>query len=260
MPSLAEFQRRMRDAVVLGDVTAMAALLCAGDRDAAKRADIHRRHYHTSLVTAVMGRFPATAWLIGSPALEAAAVGFVRAHPPTVPCIAEYGERFPTWLAGYVDVPRVPYGEAFAALDWQLGRLAVSVDAPAMDPSRIASLAPDDLAAAVLTLQPGTYYAKAEWSIDILMQTFLREPGGEHSTVVSQPVWLEARGSRGVVSIGRLSEAEWEFRSAIQQARPIGVAAERAWQFDSRFDPGVALANMFTATLVAAQSLKGRDS
>lgn len=251
MPSLVEFQRQMRDAVVRGDVAALAPLLHAGGRDAARRADIHRRHYQTSLVTAVMGRFPATAWLVGSPALETAAVGFVRAHPPTAPCIAEYGREFPAWLAGQVAIGRVPYVEAFAALDWQLGRLAVSADGPAMDPSRVASLAPDALADAVLVLQDGTCYTKAEWPIDTLMRMFLGERTVEHSTVSREPVWLEARGSRGVVSIARLSEAEWEFRSAIQRALPIGVAAERIWQFDPQFDPGVALAHLFAAGLAA---------
>jgi len=42
---------------------------------------------------------------------------------------------------------------------------------------------------------------------------------------------------------------------------PIGVAAERAWQFEPQFDPGVALANLFTVALVAGiGSLEGRDS
>lgn len=261
MPSLAEFQRRMRDAVVLGDFATMAPLLNAGACDAARRADIHRRHYRTSLVTAVTGRFPATAWLVGSPVLEAAAVGFVRAHPPAAPCIAEYGDGFPAWLAGQMETGRVPYVETFAALDWQLGRLAVSVDGPAQDSSRLACLPPDLLADAVLALQDGTYYTRAEWPIDTLMQTFLGERTSEHVAVVPQPVWLEARGSRGAVSIARLSEAEWEFRSAIQQVLPIGVAAERAWQFEPQFDPGVALANLFTVALVAGiGSLEGRDS
>lgn len=260
MPPLAEFQRRMRDAVVLGDLTAMAPLLHAAGRDVARRAEIHRRHYHTSLVTAVMGRFPATAWLIGSPALEAAAVGYVRAHPPAAPCIAEYGAGFPAWLAAHLDITRVPYAEAFAVLDWQLGRLAVSIDGPALAAAPLASLAPDVLAAAVLTLQEGTYYAKAEWPIDTLMQTFLGARASEDVTVAPQPVCLEARGSRGVVSISRLSEAEWEFRSAIQQAQPIGVAAERAWPFDSLFDPGVALANLVGVALIRGiGNLEGQD-
>jgi len=261
MPSLAEFQRQMRDAVVRGDVSATAPLLHAGGRDAARRADIHRRHYQTSLVAAVIGRFPATAWLVGSPVLEAAAVGFVRAHPPAAPCIAEYGDGFPAWLAARMEPGRAPYVETFAALDWQLGRLAVAVDAPALDRSRVGCLSPDALADTVLALQDGTCYASAEWPIDTLMHMFLGVRPTGHEAVLRESVWLEARGNRAAVSITRLSEAEWEFRRALQQARPIGVAAERAWQFEPRFDPGAALANLFAAALVIGiGSPEGRDS
>lgn len=254
MPSLAEYQRRMRDAVVNGDIAAIAPLLTAGDRDVARRADIHRRHYQTSLVAAVMGRFPATAWLVGSPALEAAAVDFVHAHPPTAPCIAEYGRRFPAWLAVHTDADRVPYVEAFAELDWQLGRLSVSVDVATLDPARLAALGPHVLADAVLALQDGTCYIRSDWPIDMLMQIFLGESAAVHTRLMPQPVWLESRGNRGCVSITRLAEAEWEFRHALQQMRPIGVAVERAWQFDPKFDPGVALANLFAAALVVRTS------
>ena len=241
MPSLAEFQQQMRDAVVRGDVAALAPLLRAGDRDAVRRADIHRRHYQTSLVAAVMGRFPATAWLVGSPALEAAAVGFVHAHPPTAPCIAEYGRRFPAWLAAHTHAERVLYVETFAELDWQLGRLAVFVDVAILDPVRVAALGADALADAELALQNGTFYTRADWPIDTLMQVFLGESTAEHAPLMPQRVWLEARGNRGCVSISRLTEAEWHFRHALQQTRPVGVAAERAWQFDPTFDLGVAL-------------------
>lgn len=261
MLPLAEFQRRMRHAVVDGDVTAMAPLLHAGGRDAARRADIHRRHYQTSLVAALMGRFPATAWLVGSPVVEAAAAGFVRARPPAVPCIAEYGEGFPAWLAGQMATGQVPYVEAFAALDWQLGRLAVSADGPALAALQMAALPPDALADTVLALQDGAYYTTAEWPIDALMKVFLGERTGAIATVEPEPVWLEARGSRGVVSIARLSAAEWAFRHAIQLGLPIGVAAEQAWHVDARCDPGVALASLFTAGLVTAiGSLEGKDS
>ncbi len=66
MSPLADVQRRIRDAVVMGDA-ASAASLFVGGRDAAQRLAIHLRHYRISLVTAVMGRFPATGWLVGTP-------------------------------------------------------------------------------------------------------------------------------------------------------------------------------------------------
>ncbi len=110
MPSLAEVQQQMRDAVVKGDANGMGALV-AGGGDAGRRLAIHQRHYRASLVAALMGRFKATAWLMGSEAVERAAATFVREQPPVVPCLAEYGEAFPQYLSRHVTTNRVPYLE-----------------------------------------------------------------------------------------------------------------------------------------------------
>jgi len=254
MQSLAEFQRLMRGAVVDGDLAAVAQSLRADGRDVSRRLDVHRRHYHTSLIAAVMNRFPATAWLLGSPLVETAAAGFVRAHPPLAPCIAEYGDRFPAWLAQQTASARVPFVEAFATLDWQLGRLAVSADGTVLTPAQVSHLTEDEFADAVLSLQAGTYYLQSDWPIDTLVRTFLSRSEGEPPNFEAQPVWLEARGSRGAVSIDRLSEAEWVFRAELHHARPVGVAAERARQVQASFDPGTALAQLFAEALVTSIS------
>jgi hypothetical protein len=134
---VADLQRRIRDAVVRGDSESVAPFLVGGGQPS-KRFDIHRRHYEESLTTAVVGRFPATGWLVGSRRIEAAARAFVHAHPPTAPCIAEYGPAFPSFLATWPETERLTYVPEFADLDWHLGRLAVSVDVAAVEPDAMA--------------------------------------------------------------------------------------------------------------------------
>ncbi len=253
-PSLSDFQQQVRDAVVSGNTALIAPLLHAAGRDSARRAEIHRRHYHTSLVAAVMNRFPASSWLLGSAVTEAAAMSFVCAHPPTAPCIAEYGDRFPEWLAAHAASVDLPCVESFATLDWQLGRLAVSADGPALTPTQMTRLTTDGLADAVVLLQSGTYYLRAGWPVDALMGAFLGDPTQALATIKPQMVWLEARGNRGAISLTRLREADWVFRSDIHKARPVGVAAERAWQVDAQYDPGRALATMCHESLIAGLS------
>jgi hypothetical protein len=51
--SIADTQSLVRRAVVTGDATRVVPLLIGG-RDAGKRLAIHRRHYETSLVTALL--------------------------------------------------------------------------------------------------------------------------------------------------------------------------------------------------------------
>jgi hypothetical protein len=62
-----------------------------------------RRHVLASL--SVYGTEPARLAGYGRAAKE-----FVSAHPPTRPCIAEYGEAFPGFLASRPAASRVPVG------------------------------------------------------------------------------------------------------------------------------------------------------
>src|SRR5262249_55350963 len=121
--SIAELQHQLRNAVTSGNGAPVVPALVGG-RHAAKRLGIHHRHYTASLLTAIVGRFPATAWLVGPTRLEDAARQFVQEHPPTAPCIAEYGEAFPAFLGAWPATAGLTYVPTFAALDWNLGRLA----------------------------------------------------------------------------------------------------------------------------------------
>lgn len=241
MSPLADVQRRIRDAVVMGD-PASAASLFVGGKDAAQRLAIHLRHYRSSLTTAVMGRFPATGWLVGTPLLEEAATRFVREYPPSAPCIGEYGQRFPQFLATWPGAERVAYLRAFADLDWHLGRLALAIDLPAVTRDDLAAVAADDLADAALTIQLGTHYAHAEWPIDELMTLYLSDAAPAQFALADTEVWIEVRGARGSFRFSRLTAAEFSFRVAIAEGLPLGDAAQRAWGNDSTFDPGLGLA------------------
>ncbi len=250
MLSLAEVQSRLRNAVVSGDVAAVAPLLVGG-QDPSWRLGIHRRHYEASLLAAVMGRFPATSWLVGTPWLEAAAADFVRQCPPTAPCIADYGRAFPAFLAARPGREGVAYLESFSEMDWQLGRLSVAVDLPALDVAVLATVSPETLLDVVLTVQPGTYYAEAIWPIDELIGLYLSDAAPEQVTLAESPVRIEARGARGKFRFSRIASGDFRFRLAVSQGTPLGAAAERAASCDLSFDPGRALAALFSEGLVS---------
>jgi hypothetical protein len=252
--SLAEVQTRLREAVVTG-ACAPAAPLLVGGLDPVKRLDIHRNHYETSLVSAILGRFPATGWLVGASSLREAASAFVRRHPPTAPCVADYGGRFPSFLAARPGTASLSYLQAFAELDWHLGRLAVSVDRAPLTRQDLATLGPDALTEAVATLQEGIYYAHAAWPLDELMQAYLADAAPERWTLVDREVWFEARGSRGEFRFSRLTAPVSMFRSAIADGRSLGDAAGLALSVDPAFDPGAALVALVDDGLVTSINL-----
>jgi len=247
--ALADLQQKIRDAVITGDTAPLATLFAGGTR-ALRRFDIHARHYEESLTAAVVGRFPATGWLIGSKRLEAAARAFVHASPPTAPCIAEYGAELPHFVACWPETARMAYVPAFAELDWHLGRLSVSVESAAIGADQLREIDPNRLADMVVRIQPGMHYQHARWAIDTLMKLYLTDTSPESWTIREEGVHLEVCGARGAFRFSRLTVGEFTFRACLATGATVGDAAAQALELDSTFDPGVAFLALADARLM----------
>ena len=243
---LADLQADIATAVVEDAIPASASLLTGGS-DPTRRFAIHRRHYAASLARSLVERFAATVWLTGADFITEAAMRFVRQHPPTRPCIAEYGDEFPVYLASCAG-PRLPYLGQFAMVDWHLGRLAIAVDAPPL--RTITDCNPARLADACLSLQLGTAYVALDWPLDELIQFYLKGAAPNQYTLRHEGLWLELRGCRGELSFNRLTKGDYEFRRALANGIALGDAAELALREDESLDPGGSLLAMLQAGLV----------
>lgn len=256
MLSLADAQARLRSALVEGDAAAIVPVLVGG-RDPAKRVAIHRRHYAKSLVTALLGKFPAVCWLMGQPFVTEAAQEFIRRRPPTAPCIAEYGADFSDFLSDRPGAESVPYLRWFAELEWHLGHVSIAVDRAALGIDAFAATPADILPDLVLALQPGLRYLPAPWPIDDLMKLYLTDTAPDHYVFEPAETRIEIRGARGKFDIKRLDVGTFAFRSAISSGASIGAAAERALDSDAAFDPGRALTMLVDDDLVTAFTAPG---
>jgi hypothetical protein len=252
---LADLQRDVATAVVQHVSPASAGLLTGGDNPT-RRFAIHSRHYSASLARSLVERFPATVWLAGSEFVTEAAMRFVREHPPTRPCIAEYGDGFPAYLASYA-APRLPYIEQFATVDWHLGRLALAVDSAPLQ--TLTNCDPQRVAAARLSLQAGIHYLALDWPLDDLIRFYLSGDAPNQFELRHEPVWLELRGCRGELWLNRLTKDDYAFRLAIAGGKTLGRAAELALRADQSFDPGRAVAAMLDAGLVDGITHAGGD-
>lgn len=260
MRRLAEIQAAIRHAVVGGDDSGIASILVgAGGAKAGanKRLKVHRRHYETSLVTALFEKFPATVWLIGSPLFTEAAIRYIRQYPPQRPCIAEYGEEFPAFLAACATSSStgnrsLPYVGDFAALEWFIGKTAIAVDQPALPVEALSSIAGRELPNAALALQSALYYFHGSWPVDDLITLYLTDSAPEQMAFEPADARIEVRGARGEFQINRLTPGEFAFRKSLADGHPIGNAADAALEFETSFDTGRALAAVFACRLVTA--------
>jgi hypothetical protein len=256
MPSLAEIQMRLRGAVVDGEAAAILPFLIGG-ANPARRLSIYRRHYDASLVGQILGRYPTVVWLVGRGFATAAAKNFVRRHPPAAPCLAEYGEDFPAFIAGLRGAEDVPYLRSVADIDWCLGEAAAAIEYPAIVITRLADTDSEALLDLRLGLQPGLRYLEAPWPADDLISLHLSEQAPDHYALDRQEVRLEIHGARGAFRITRLGRGVFAFRRAIGEGVTIGTAIERAQQTDPAFDAGSAFISIFADGLVA--SVTARD-
>jgi Putative DNA-binding domain len=196
VPTLSDIQAGIRDALVNGDSTAVARFLLGGGRPE-QRLAIHQRHYVASLTRALVERFPATVWLIGSELVRQAATSFVREQPPSRPCIAEYGDGFPRYLGAHPATASLPYLAQFAELEWHLGRLALATEESA-----------------------NVQYVHLDCALDELIGFYLTDTAPDEYALRQEEVWLEIRGLRGKLQMKRLTGEEFTCRVA---AEPTGV-------------------------------------
>jgi hypothetical protein len=195
MPALVDIQSAVRDALVRGDRSALAPFLSGGAHPEHRLA-IHQRHYVASLTRALLDRFPATVWLVGSELVTDAATSFIREQPPAEPCLAEYGESFPRHLGEHPAARSLRYLSQFAALEWHLGRLA---------------LATED--------SPHVRHLHLDWSLDELIGVYLSNSAPDRFLLRNEDVWLEIRGLRGSLELQRLAPDDFLRRAHGQSVR-----------------------------------------
>jgi len=256
MLRLAEIQSHFRKAVVDGDTRGVATVLIGG-YDPEKRLTVHQRNYQTGLVDSLLVKFPATAWLIGTPFVTEAAKHFAREHPPQAPCIAEYGAAFPDFLAGCPETQRLPYLRKFAQLEWYVGQVSIAVDHAPVTGKDFSIIDAGALPETVLMLQSGLHYIEASWPVDELMKLYLTEKVPDYFELSPADVWIEVRGARGEFQLNRLDAANFTFRKSVLGGRSIGDAAESALDINPGFDPGQALAALIAEGLI---TVIGRNS
>jgi len=254
---LAEIQRLFRDGILIGETSHLAGLF-HGSRYPERRFAIHQRHYETSLVTALMTKFAATHWLVGTPLMTKAATRYVHACPPQTPCIAEYGRDFPQFVSDCPGAERLFYLRDFAELEWHVGQISVAVEERPVSRDEFMNLSADAVPDIILTLQQGVRYLQVAWPVDELLMLYLDGSAPEHFPMDALHTGLEVRGARGEFHISRLGTAEFIFCKSVLEGRPIGDAAEAALDLDAAFDPGEALARVISSGLVTAIA-RGRE-
>ncbi len=144
---LADLQAAYRSYLLTGDSAPLAPAIVADAFDEGERLAIYRNNFLIGLGEALKANFPVTLQLVGRDFFEQAARRFVLAHPPSRPCLFEYGAAFPDYLRDLPQLGPLPYVAEMARFEF--ARIA-AYHAPSeqfITAGTLANLRPDQLEA-----------------------------------------------------------------------------------------------------------------
>ena len=216
--------------------------------EAADRLDIFRNNSLVTHTTVLAAVFPVVCRLVDPRFFAFMAHEFLRESPPQHPCLSQYGEAFPAFVARFSRAAAIPYLYDVARLEWAISRVPT---APRMQPIPIAQFAArmEDPAAARLLLESPVYFIRSEFPIDMVWDLNQSRAVIDRTLLDARGAYLQVRGGRSP-PWSRLERADWTFRSLVSGGTPLGVAAEETLRLDVDFDLARALAALFSEGLV----------
>src|SRR5712692_9612215 len=146
MPPLREMQAAFGDALLGGPVEPAMAHIVGDGLTPEARIDIYRHHVFTTLTAALQATFPVVCRLVHERFFGYATDQYIRAHPPTGPCLFEYGSSFPAFLAGFEPCRPLQYLSDVAQLEWALNVATHADEMVPLDLAEISRLPLEDLA------------------------------------------------------------------------------------------------------------------
>jgi hypothetical protein len=256
MSALREVQAAFRRALIDGDEAAIVALVADDGIGASERVAIYRNNLAFALTDVLRDTFPAVCRLVDERFFAYAARQFIAREPPDRACLAEYGARFPDFLAAFPPCRALAYLPDVARLEWLMNVAAHAEDAETLTEAALADVADDAAPRLVLHLAPAIGLIASPWPVDRIWRA--NRPGMESDEVIDLAaggVHLEIARRDGAVVLRGLDPASFAFRAAIARGATLGTAAAAAVSADAGFDLGAAFAALFAEGALAAWSV-----
>jgi hypothetical protein len=204
-------------------------LRCWNGSDPAARFAVHRNNVATALVGALADTFPVVQELVGPDFFRTMAWQYAAANLPATPVLAEYGDDFPAFVAGYAPADGLPYLADVARLERARVRAWHAADAVPLAAAEIERrLAdPQRLAGSRLGLHPALAVVDSAYAVLALWSAHQGRREIESVDPFIPESVLVLRADDEVVVVG-LPPAGATFLDALRAGEPLGRAAELA--------------------------------
>jgi hypothetical protein len=251
MPALLDLQTDFRDAILGRDDTPIASAIFGDGLAPVARLSIYRNHVFASLTAALKAMYPVVCRLVDERFFAYAAHEYIRAEPPTEPCLVRYGESFPAFLESFPPCRGLPYLRDVAALEWAITRVKTALT-PSPLSARSLAMVPAAAAGHVRFTFAGTIaLIDSPWPVDRIW--IANQDGADPEAVID----LDAGGTRFEIRrrardvlFQALDGALHAFRAALLAGETLDAAMQAALAHDPMFDLAVALRHLLSDGVV----------
>ena len=253
---LPELQASFAEALLREDARNVASAVVGDGLAPAARVQIYWNHVFSSLTDALEATFPVVCRLVDRRFFGFAADRYIRSHPPTGPCLFEYGATFPDFLVGFPPCADYPYLGDVARLEWAMNAALHAEEGDPIAPAALGSVAPADVGRLVLRLDPSASWLESPWPIDRIWRA--NQPASNAETSVDLAggaAWLEIRRRDDVVTMRGLGPSDHAFRSALGRGDTLESLAAMMMAQDAGFDFEAALRSLLDETLITGFAL-----
>ena len=237
MLSLHELQRRFSAAAIFGDPAAAASLgVIAGAIPPASRLAVYRNNILGNYRKVLAATYPVIKRLVGPAFFDAASDHYVRGHPSTRGDVNHYGGEFGDFLASYPPARKLAYLPDVARLEWAIDQSNIAADAPPLDLSALAAVAPEQQADLRWSLHPAVRLLASPFPVLRIWQS--NQPGYDGDDRIDLAEGAECLLVARVdvpVTVERIGAAEHAFLASLAGNASLAHAAESASGVDPRF-------------------------
>jgi hypothetical protein len=244
---LRELQLGFRAAMLDGDDDAAARHVCDDGIAAGARLAIYRHHVSTSLTAALESTYPVVVRLVDLRFFRFAADRYIRTHPPSSPCLFEYGATLGEFLAGFEPSQQLAYLPDVARLEWAMN---VALHAPDAAPiERVAlSLRPR------IALHPSVTLLQSPWPVDAIWRANQAGATNDRVDLNAGGVRLQVWRAGDEVVFRSLSPVEFVLRDAIMRTGSLEAAAGEALAVDAGTDLATRIVELLAEEVLIERS------
>ena len=224
-----------------------AGLTARDGTEVERRFDVYRNNVAVSLTGALALRFPVIRRLVGETFFGPLAWLYSATERPMSPVLAEWGDGFPTFLAGFPPLAGLPYLADVARIELARGRAFHAADAAPIDPARLAAADPERVR---LILHPSvcllslSYPAVAIWARN--------QPGGATFPLANGPeIALILRDASFQVPVRSVAAGDAALLRSIMDGATLSEAAISTQRVEANHDPTPMLVSLMQAGVIA---------